>query len=97
MDYVDGFLYMKASLHPWDEAYVIIMDKPNRPSVMTSTSSLPPFPVNHDIFPTDYFYDTILLFQLPTPIGTLTKHPRDDGKKLDRQYSLSFLPSNSNI
>jgi hypothetical protein len=26
VDYVDGFLYIKPSLHPWDEAYLIMMD-----------------------------------------------------------------------
>ena len=26
MDYVDGFPYIKPSLHPWDEAYLIMMD-----------------------------------------------------------------------
>ena len=26
VDYVDGFLYIETSLHPWDEAYLIIMD-----------------------------------------------------------------------
>jgi hypothetical protein len=24
MDYVDGFLYIELSLHPWDEAYLIM-------------------------------------------------------------------------
>ena len=24
--YVDGFPYIKLSLHPWDEAYLIMMD-----------------------------------------------------------------------
>jgi hypothetical protein len=26
VDYVDGFPYIKSSLHPWDEAYLIVMD-----------------------------------------------------------------------
>jgi hypothetical protein len=26
VDYVDGFLYVKSSLHPWDEAYLIMMN-----------------------------------------------------------------------
>jgi hypothetical protein len=26
MDYIDGFLYIKPSLHPWNEAYLIMMD-----------------------------------------------------------------------
>jgi hypothetical protein len=26
VDYVDGFLYIKPTLHPWDEAYLIMMD-----------------------------------------------------------------------
>jgi hypothetical protein len=26
VDYVDGFLYIEPSLHPWDEAYLIMMD-----------------------------------------------------------------------
>jgi hypothetical protein len=26
VDYFDGFPYIKPSLHPWDEAYVITMD-----------------------------------------------------------------------
>jgi hypothetical protein len=26
VDYVDEFLYIERSLHPWDEAYLIIMD-----------------------------------------------------------------------
>jgi hypothetical protein len=26
VDYLDGFLYIEPSLHPWDEAYLIIMD-----------------------------------------------------------------------
>ena len=26
VDYVDGFLYIKPSLHPWDEACLIMMD-----------------------------------------------------------------------
>ena len=26
LDYVDGFLYIKPSLHPWDEAYSVMMD-----------------------------------------------------------------------
>jgi hypothetical protein len=25
-DYIDGFLYIKPSLHPWDEAYLIMMN-----------------------------------------------------------------------
>jgi hypothetical protein len=28
VDYVVGFLYIEASLHPWDEAYLIMMDDP---------------------------------------------------------------------
>jgi hypothetical protein len=26
VDYVDGFLYIKSSLHSWDEAYLVTMD-----------------------------------------------------------------------
>jgi hypothetical protein len=26
VDYVDGFSYIKPSLHPWDEAYLVMMD-----------------------------------------------------------------------
>ena len=26
MDYVDGFPYIEPSLHPWDEAYLIMMN-----------------------------------------------------------------------
>jgi hypothetical protein len=26
VDYVDGFLYIIPSLHPWDEAYLVMMD-----------------------------------------------------------------------
>ena len=26
MNYTDGFLYIEPSLHPWDEAYLIMMD-----------------------------------------------------------------------
>ena len=26
VDYVDGFLYIEPSLHPWDEAYLIMVD-----------------------------------------------------------------------
>jgi hypothetical protein len=26
VNYVDGFLYIEPSLHPWDEAYLIMMD-----------------------------------------------------------------------
>ena len=26
MDYVGGFLYIKPSLHPWDEAYLIVVN-----------------------------------------------------------------------
>jgi hypothetical protein len=26
VNYVDGFLYIKPSLHPWDEAYLVMMD-----------------------------------------------------------------------
>ena len=26
VDYVDGFPYIKPSLHPWDEAYLVMMD-----------------------------------------------------------------------
>ena len=25
-DYIDGFEYIEQSLHPWDEAYLIMMD-----------------------------------------------------------------------
>ena len=25
MDYIDGFPYIKPSLHPWDEAYLILL------------------------------------------------------------------------
>ena len=25
-DYVGGFLYIESSLHPWDEAYLIMLD-----------------------------------------------------------------------
>ena len=25
VDYIDGFLYIEQSLHPWDEAYLIMM------------------------------------------------------------------------
>ena len=25
-DYIDSFLYIKPSLHPWDEAYLVLMD-----------------------------------------------------------------------
>ena len=28
VDYVDGFPYIKLSLHPWDEAYLVMMDDP---------------------------------------------------------------------
>jgi hypothetical protein len=28
VDYVDGFLYIKPSLHPWNEAYLIMMNDP---------------------------------------------------------------------
>jgi len=28
VDNIDGFLYIEPSLHPWDEAYVIMMDDP---------------------------------------------------------------------
>ena len=27
MDYVDGFPYIEPSLHPWDEAYLIIVNE----------------------------------------------------------------------
>jgi hypothetical protein len=27
VDYIDGFPYIKPSLHPWDEAYLIMMDE----------------------------------------------------------------------
>jgi hypothetical protein len=26
VDYIDRFPYIKSSLHPWDEAYLVIMD-----------------------------------------------------------------------
>ena len=26
VDFIDGFPYIKPSLHPWDEAYLIMMD-----------------------------------------------------------------------
>ena len=26
MNYIDGFLYTEASLYPWDEAYLVMMD-----------------------------------------------------------------------
>jgi hypothetical protein len=26
VDYVDGFPYIKPSLHPWNEAYLVMMD-----------------------------------------------------------------------
>jgi hypothetical protein len=26
VEYIDGFLYIETSLHPWDEAYLIMMD-----------------------------------------------------------------------
>jgi hypothetical protein len=26
VDYIDGFTYIEPSLHPWDEAYLIMMD-----------------------------------------------------------------------
>jgi hypothetical protein len=26
VDYIDGILYIKLSLYPWDEAYLIMMD-----------------------------------------------------------------------
>ena len=26
VDYIDGFLYIEPSLHPWDEAYLIMVD-----------------------------------------------------------------------
>jgi hypothetical protein len=26
VDYADGFLYIKPSLHPWDEASLVMMD-----------------------------------------------------------------------
>jgi hypothetical protein len=26
VDYIDGFLYIEPSQHPWDEAYLIVMD-----------------------------------------------------------------------
>jgi hypothetical protein len=28
MDYIDGFSYIEPSLHPWDEAYLVMMDDP---------------------------------------------------------------------
>jgi hypothetical protein len=26
VDYIDGFLYIEPTLHPWDEAYLIIVN-----------------------------------------------------------------------
>ena len=26
VDYIDGFLYIETSLHPWDEAYLIVFN-----------------------------------------------------------------------
>jgi hypothetical protein len=26
VNYIEGFLYIEQSLHPWDEAYLILMD-----------------------------------------------------------------------
>jgi hypothetical protein len=26
VEYINGFLYIKTSLHPWDEAYLVMMD-----------------------------------------------------------------------
>ena len=26
LDYIDGFPYIKPSLHPWDKAYLVMMD-----------------------------------------------------------------------
>ena len=26
LDYVDGFLYIEPSMHPWDEAYLIVVN-----------------------------------------------------------------------
>jgi hypothetical protein len=26
VDYIDGFLYTEPSLHPWDEAYLIVVN-----------------------------------------------------------------------
>jgi hypothetical protein len=26
VDYIDGFSYVKPSLHPWNEAYLVMMD-----------------------------------------------------------------------
>ena len=26
MDYIDGFSYIKPSLHPWNETYLVMMD-----------------------------------------------------------------------
>ena len=26
MDYINGFLYIEPSLHPWDEAYLIVVN-----------------------------------------------------------------------
>ncbi|ERE83737.1 hypothetical protein H671_2g6499 [Cricetulus griseus] len=26
VDYIDGFLYVEPCLHPWDEAYLVMMD-----------------------------------------------------------------------
>lgn len=26
VDYIDGFPYIKPSLHPWDEVYLVIVD-----------------------------------------------------------------------
>ena len=28
VDYVEGFLYIKPSLHSWDEAYLVMVDDP---------------------------------------------------------------------
>ena len=28
VDYVDGFPYIKRSVHPWDEVYLVMMDDP---------------------------------------------------------------------
>jgi hypothetical protein len=28
VDYVDGYAYIKPSLHPWNEAYLIMMSDP---------------------------------------------------------------------
>ena len=27
MDYIYGFVYVEPALHPWDEAYLVVLDK----------------------------------------------------------------------